>query len=156
MNVCNKRKIVQKNFFLRGVQSSTQPFKLNSRIRLSTVCVYSTVHIAFSHRRRCRHFCCYCRCRLAHFMRLCICVYMEFCVYPTAIKQYSTQFTLYFPSGRLYRSQSFTQLLFSIYYYTRVRIIKYIYIFVRRRVSIDNAHQKTVEPVHSFQRSSRF
>lgn len=128
MTECSKRKTCLKEILLGSSgHNSTQPFKLNSRIQLSTVCVQSTVHIAFSHRSRrrcCRHFCCYCRCRLAHFMRLGISLCV--CTYPTAIKQYSTQFTHNISHLDVYRSHSFIRLLFSIY--ARACNIKYTYL----------------------------
>lgn len=78
-------------------------------------------------------------------------VYMEFCVvYPTATTQYSPQFTQYFSSGRLPLTVVYSIGIFDTY--TRVRTMKYI--CMRRRISIDNAHQKTVHRIHSFQCSS--
>lgn len=83
------------------------------------------------------------------------CVYVSLSVYsvhvyPAAIQQYSTQFTQYFPSGRLPLTIIYP--IDILYTYTCMQYK--IYVVMWRRINIDNMHQKTVQPIHSFQLSS--
>lgn len=81
------------------------------------------------------------------FRYLSVCMYIPYS--HQAIQH--TIHTQYFPSGRLPLAFIYPIAIFYICTCMQYKI----YVFMRRRINIDNMHQKTVQPIHTFQLSSR-